>query len=320
MTPVSMVSAACRRIYNIQCTNRVENFLDNWDTSCFEAVVCSAFSDGTTTRCKPGPFLDPEGMIWAQDLVDTAVQDFVTLGYQLEATIGDPTYHPWADKLYDNVCRPYPVICQKALRRQCNNIDNSTRASQISGYLRQHPNLERWCGYWIRDNSLPPIIAHNITTPCTLSCNKESTVPLTDIDGQPLRCQSAVCVINDIDVQLKNSNIAGSIDVAQICSNCAASSGESSCSCIVNDLTLSLKDSIVGGNVFPVLQSCGSTKCVYHESGGNTIIGPCPNDANFKSFYWKTILVKNFSTIMLFVGITIALVIAILILLALVSC
>ena len=245
----SLISPACRKVYDIRCTGKVVDWLDNWDTTCFKAITRSSWSDGTDTRCNVGDTLDPEGLIWAQTLLDNAIKDYTAMGYHLEAKMGDPDYHPWADRLYSSICLPYPVICQKALKNYCKR-SITEKDAKINNNTFFNKKWENWCGCWSQSNSLSEVIKRNVTTPCLESCNKDTTIPLTNINGEAIRCKSSVCVINDVELALKNSSVSGEIDVTQICGNC-----QGDCSCVV-DLKLTLKDTMVNGSVFPELWRC----------------------------------------------------------------
>ena len=98
-------------------------------------------------------------------------------------------------------------------------------------------------------------------------CNRFGTVPIVGINAEPVLCEQNICLIDDVTVNIVQSQIGGGIDFNQICANCPGGQ----CSCIVSNTTIDIDNSTIGGNVVPVAEGCGSISCTQSNPG---VTGP----------------------------------------------
>ena len=254
--------------------------------SCIDILRLNMFSIPGQNQCNAGP--DPvagvcniplgsipisaPGYFYGQSLVSAAVAHYSAQGLVLGSLPGFQGFNPFQDLLYSNVCCPYPGLCQPALEQACSLYT----AQRIS----LNPAVTQWCGCHLPQGEYEAYSAKfNIPPQCTPMCNRVNTIPIVGIDAQPVLCQQNVCLIDNIAVNLVNSQIGGAINFNQICGSCGGSSSvASNCSCIVTNNTVDITNSTIGGNFVPISQNCGNFTCTQTNPsslGPVTINVPC---------------------------------------------
>lgn len=275
----ALIGPDCQEILIPYCTGTLPTdnpnsteWLDRWTItgtgSCSYAVNRNLFRGtepcvaigltGTPGICglpPPVPF-DSEGYFWAQRLVSAAMTRYQDQGFQLGTLPGFPGYNPWQDYLYNNICCPFPGLCQSGLEQTC--------ATKTAQRISLNPAVAQWCGCHLPVGEYEDYSAKfNIPPECTPMCNRAGTVPIVGINGEAVNCRQGVCLIDGVTINLINSQIGGSIDFDQICANCAGAQ----CSCVVSDTTIDISNSTIGGNLVPVFEGCGSFTCSQTNPG-----------------------------------------------------
>lgn len=211
------------------------------------------------------PVIEPinsSGYFWASSVVSGALQHYQDNGFQIGTLPGLPGYNPFQDLLYNQVCCPYPGVCQAGLAQAC-----STSTAQR---MSLNPLLTQWCGCHLPTTEYQSYsVQYNIPPQCTPTCNRYGNIPLVGINAQPINCTQDICLIDDITVNLINSTVAGGLNFNQICGNCGA---EAQCSCIVSNDTVDVENSTVGGNFVPIAEGCGSVSCT--QPNPSSVAGP----------------------------------------------
>ena len=298
----SIVSTSCQDYFTQFCTGTLRDddpnsteWLDRWTVngggtgSCAFAIARNIFQVGGTGHCFPPPPpipgicnippfapLDSEGYFWAQRLVSAAMVRYTDQGFEIGSLPGFPGYNPFQDFLYNNVCCPYPGLCQDGLETIC--------ADKTAQRISLNPAVAQWCGCHLPEGEYQDYsVRFNIPPECTPMCNRVGTIPIVGINAEPIRCTQNICLIDGVTLNLINSQIGGGIDFNQICGNCQGAQ----CSCIVSNTTVDISNSSIGGNVIPVSEGCGSLTCSQTNPGTTgpvNITVPCGSTAGFNPF------------------------------------
>jgi hypothetical protein len=210
---------------------------------------------GTCNLAPPVP-VDSEGYFWAQQLMTAAFNRYQQQGFTVGTIPGFPGFNPWQDFIYNNICCPYPGVCQSGLETVC--------ATKTAQRISLNPTTAQFCGCHLPAGEYETYSAQfNIPPECTPMCNRAGTIPIVGINGAPIVCQQDTCIIDGVTVNLINSQIGAGINFDQICANC----GTANCSCIISNTTLDIMNSTVGGSVIPVSAGCGAFTCTQTNPG-----------------------------------------------------
>jgi hypothetical protein len=171
-------------------------------------------------------------------------------GFVIGSLPGLPGWDPFQEFLYEQVCCPYPGLCEGGLNQVCASHD-TTRISLNTSLLQ-------WCGCHLPQEEYQPYSdKFGIRQECVPICNRSDVLPLVGPSGENIRCESNVCLIDNVSVNIINSTVGNGISFDQICGSCPSGS----CSCVVSDTTVNIINSSIGGAVVPVLQNCSSISC-----------------------------------------------------------
>jgi hypothetical protein len=77
------------------------------------------------------------------------------------------------------------------------------------------------------------------------------------IDNVPIKCEQDICLIDDINISIVNTQVGGGVNFNQYCNNCQGGN----CTCVISNNKIDIATSSIGGNVIPGLQNCGETNC-----------------------------------------------------------
>lgn len=223
--------------------------------------------------------------------------------YSTTNTITDdvtsPEYNPFQNTLLSLCLNPtLPGICADYLTSYCAEF---TRDEAINS-----PTLTNFCGCYVPPNAV--YLQYTLgTSGCLIgdpSCQGCST-GTTGCTGQPacdplchramtsqrayqptgnfITCPQSVCVIDDVTINIENSNVPGGINFNNICSGCGGASGGDGCLCVVSGTNVSSTMAGVGvGTNFN--QFCGNDSvCIVEDDNGNiTSVSACTgiNPAN----------------------------------------
>lgn len=232
------------------------------ENGCYKALQWNLYGSdpppvlhSETCREKPLIPLNSSGFTWSQELMNVVFAKYTTNGYRIGSLPGSPTYNSFQEFLY-TICCDYPGLCQNGLNNVCSDISMNR--------LSLNPEASAWCGCHL------PLIEYsdyanrfNIPPECSPICNRAGVLPIAKGDAEPIECTQTICLIDDITINVVNSQIGGDIDITQICGNC---SPEAPCSCFINNDSISINNSFISGNV-SIQQSCGSFQCTQNNPG-----------------------------------------------------
>lgn len=283
----SIVSPDCKDALFAYCTGTQSSddpsstvWLDRWTSGeCINAIQRNIFNSSSPNQCGPIPEITPgvcnitppepydaDGYFWAQQTVGAALAKYSDQGFVLGALPGAPGYNTFQNIIYTNVCCPYPGLCQDGLQRAC----SSYTAQRIS----LNPAIAQICGCHLPTEEYQAYsVKYNIPPECTPMCNRAGTVPIVGVNAQPVTCKQNICLIDNINVNIANSQL-GNLDFNQVCGNCPGGQ----CSCIIADSTVDVFNSTINGTTIPISENCGTLTCSQTNSssiGPATLTVPC---------------------------------------------
>ena len=180
----------------------------------------------------------------------------------------------------------------------------------VTGYCSQFtrdevnnsPTLINFCGCYVAPD--PVYLQFTLGSPqCNLGitgCTAGCTAGNTGCTGQPacdplchraltsqransqngviITCPQEICVIDDVTINVLESQVPGGINFNSVCSGCGGPSGGDGCLCIVSGTNISATMSQIGVGI-NFNQFCGSSSvCLVEDSQGNIISeGACTN-------------------------------------------
>lgn len=288
----SIVSTDCRKMMLQYCSGTLPGddpesteWMNRWTNetgtrSCANLVARNIYKQNNEGQCntpilpptgicniEPSFEIDTEGFYWSQELVSEVLTKYERQGFSIGMLPGSKGYNPFQNFLYDNICCPFPGLCQQGLSQIC--------ATKTAQRISLNPLLSNWCGCHLPIGEYQDYsVRFNIPTQCTPMCNRFGTIPITGINSLPVNCKQDVCMIDNLTVNLINSQAGGGININQICGNCEGAN----CSCIIDNTTIDISNTIIGNNIIPINQICGSMTCSQLNSGltGPTTINvPC---------------------------------------------
>lgn len=155
--------------------------------------------------------------------------------------------------MFSKKCSENIGVCDLALKDLCTNVTMSD--------IKKNPSLGKLCGCFLQDKeyTLPGIIP----VECNGACNMNNIIKNGVLRGEydtktnnfePLQCKQTTCVMDDITVDIINSQVDEDIDFSQLCGGCKKGSN---CTCIMSNITIEELNSKFKGKI-NFDQNCGS--------------------------------------------------------------
>jgi hypothetical protein len=195
-----------------------------------------------------------KGYSQAKDIINRVISKYNNQGYRLGADIGDADYGPFQDAIKQTCCK-YPDLCKTNIIENCQSIDPLR--------INYKPREKEWCGCYLPDSAYEKYInVYGINKECTPYCNGIDNIPTTNVSGSGIPCRQNVCLIDDVTINIINSDI-GQINIGNFCGGCQSANQSafiSSCICIIDNNTINIINEKIGGQV-NIVNQCGSTKC-----------------------------------------------------------
>ena len=167
-------------------------------------------------------------------------------------------YDPFIQDLI-NVCRANPGACDDVLKQKCANVKREDLSNNV--------NLANVCGCFMPDIEYAANSTYGISKECDPVCALGSSIHLLDTTtsnpAKSKECKQAICVIDDVTINVLANSVVGDVSFAQACGNCA-SSGSSSCRCFITDTTVTAVNSLIGDVSFN--QQCGGAPTCYQSA------------------------------------------------------
>lgn len=156
----------------------------------------------------------------AQNLMNSLLDNYLkTYGNPVIAVNSDGYFESSAFiNWYFSFCQQYPILCQDALR-------NNFCVNYTLQDLANNPDLANWCGCYLPNSQYEQYTQYNVDINCTPTCNRANTIPLVnDITGHSEVCSQNVCIMDNIAVDLINTESNGNVSFTQACHSCGQNS------------------------------------------------------------------------------------------------
>jgi hypothetical protein len=243
-----------------------KEWLNRWDSdmtndNCLNAMLKNTFNmpgtGGTgsqsTLWCNVNASTYPDfgnnpinasGLFWSKQLMIKVFEHYKLNGFVLGSLPNQNTYSPFQDTIY-NICNAYPEFCSDGLSSYCSDFT----ADQIS----KNFVLSNWCGCHLNNSEYELYSEkYNVGFECTPMCNRNGVIPMIGVGAKPILCTKNICIMDDITVNIVNSQIVGSVDFTDLCGNC------DSCSCFIDNNQIDIENSKILGNVNIAENNCGT--------------------------------------------------------------
>jgi len=209
----------------------------------------------TYVKTVPQNIIVEENYNSSQAIIRNAIQQYYASGSGNNPKTPTDTFAQKAVGL----ARQYPGLVDDILTNVCSQYKRSDLTVQPPTQFDPNgTNLIQTCGCFLPASEY--YIDPQTNVACDTLCAYPGTIPKGNGSGAALQCGGTTCVINNVSIDLLNSN-GGSIDFSQVCGNCQ-SSGTSSgpCRCIFGDNSVSVlgSGSIAGVQVSDKCRECFS--------------------------------------------------------------
>lgn len=248
----------------------IRNLYNSYNEDNPSCIVPPTRVPGAPCNTGSGRFVS-EGYFWSQSLLQAVLEKYESQGFVLGAAPNEPGYNPFQDYLYENICCSFPALCSGGLRSACRN-------KTLQG-LSMNPSLSNWCGCY-----LPPAAYNDIVTkygveiPCVATCNRGTSIPLTGVAGEPVKCDQNVCLIDDVAINLIQNTGTPNVNFTQLCGGCTPGQ----CNCTLGNSNVTLINDVLRGANIDYQNLCGSLTCTQDNTstyGPSTLAAPCNVDA-----------------------------------------
>lgn len=202
--------------------------------------------------------------------------------------VTSPRFDPFQDTLLNLCIDPtLPGVCAEFLTTYCAQF---TRAEAINS-----PTTTNFCGCYVPPD--PDYLRLTLASPGCLigatGCTAGCTAGNTGCTGQPacdplchraltsqrafqptgaiIKCPQNICVIDDVVINVRQSQVPGGINFTTVCSGCGGAQGGAGCLCVLSGINISETAAQIGlGTNFN--QFCGgSSVCIVEDDQGNII-------------------------------------------------
>jgi hypothetical protein len=268
-----ITSGRCPVLILDHCRNYTDPGWSNEDGYCIWALKRQLFDKPNDVKLLTPSSIPPikkDGSYWGRELMTEVFKSFRAAGKQIGSIPGSSTYDSFQDKIYQ-ICKQVPGICVPAIETACQE-QNATVNSLVG-----NPYLMSWCGCYLPPDEYDKTWGiFNIDPECTPVCAKENNIPLVQTDEiTPKTCEQSLCIIDDINISIINSNVEGGVQFQQFCGGCE---NGSTCRCVFSgDSVTAINSNIEGVGGISFSSKCGSTTC-YLKKEDQLISFPCGTD------------------------------------------
>ena len=286
---------------------------DNSQVSAQKVLCDSCISNLTNPNSwiSRGPCYDMLGSISKNDInyvyLKLFMQDlfnqYYVNGCRIVSNFDSSSYNPLQTQLY-NSCRTFDNVCEFALSgNPWNGSTGYCKRTDIipnTSVFNTNPQLGFFCSCFLPSGNYIP----TIPIECDSLCGLSQSIKLFDIDNNRLVCQSNVCSISDVTLNITKST-TGEINFKQLCSGVC---GDISCSsCFLNNINIDVINSTTGDINF--YQNCGgsnpeSSFVCWENNNGNYISVPCSNvntKQTVETSYIVFIVISSFVFFIMFI-------------------
>lgn len=245
------LNAMARNIFNGSTTSQAQDC----------TRVQQYFNDiANITECTPESIagVRRDGIRYASVLLSETLDTYKKAGFVIGTLPGFPGYNPFQEFIYGNICCRFPLVCANSLYDVCSAYD--------SDQLSRNPSVSNWCGCYLPDSEYEKYVdVYQVNKECTPLCNRNTSIPIVNANNEAVRCNQDICIIDDLSINLAQTNISGAVSISQMCGNCSGttSGAATSCSCIFEDTNLTAVNSIIGSINFT--EACTGKTCTIKD-------------------------------------------------------
>ena len=245
----------CRDLFSQVCINvdDIDVLYDNWSRPFCENFVKIYTSSGQNN------------LNWIREQMYILINK-IFLYNHVNFTIPKPSLlNNMQNKIYD-ICLNYPSSCSNGLYNICSSFNRDSAYGNAS--------IINFCGCHMSDIIYSTYQnLYGISKACDPICSRTTTIQETTRDGKSILCLSNVCIIDNINITITNSN-NGDINFYQACGGCTPLNN---CDCIINNVDIVNASSKMGDINFS--QKCQANLQCYNldNATGNYVKIPCYN-------------------------------------------
>jgi len=198
----------------------------------------------------------------ATDVLQNSLQEFANASKTIDQP-GSVAAQNYVGNVLEQ-CAKYPGACDSQLKQLCSTL---TRDDVLDAYDGMANNQNNWnivaaCGCHLPDDQYTEYgqfgIDEKYYDSCDPLCKLNPAIPKATCDAegkncQPWPCEQTICIIDDVTVDVMNSNVPGGVNFNITCGGCDNSTG--GCLCVFSDMTVFTEASHVGSIDFNM--NCG---------------------------------------------------------------
>lgn len=202
------------------------------------------------------------GLTSAQAIMTAVFNRYKQDGFIIGTRPGQVGYNTFQERLLE-LARLYPGAASTVLRASvCNTLSRGDLGNSLA--------LTQFCGCYLPTSQYVTTLNQlGSGIQCDPLCNISTTVPLTDAQGNVIRCTNTICVIDNVSINLASSQ-SGNLSFNQLCGSCGVGSA---CTCSIVNVDINATNSTIGNINFQ--QSCGQSACYRTGPDGSLLEIPC---------------------------------------------
>ena len=192
-----------------------------------------------------------------------------TKGQKKCVALSSTNQAPYVHSLLQN-CNKYAGMCDSLLNSACSGLSRTdvSNAYDASANDPGAANLYQACGCHLAQkdyNNWPGVIDENSYNACDPLCKLPGSIPKGTGGGNPASCEQSICLLDNISIDIINSNVSDGVNFNTVCSGCEE--GEN-CLCVFSNISIFSQGSNLGGINFNT--NCG--QCAIQDPSDPTNI------------------------------------------------
>ena len=243
------------------------------------------------------------GLQNAQYYVNQLYQNYINASYNITNDITSSSYNTFQDTILNLCLNPkLPGICDSFLNNFCSNVTRDDITGVTAGNNTNNNignnTLLNFCGCYVAPD---PIYAQYTlgsydciigSSGCTAGCyplnnttcysqpacdplchNAQTIQKAYPPSGNFITCPQEICVIDNVTINILNSNVVGGINFNSVCAGCGGTGGADGCLCIISGINITETTTSIG--MTDISNYCAGSSVCITELNGNTTIGNC---------------------------------------------
>jgi hypothetical protein len=171
--------------------------------------------------------LDPQGLQWGKEIINAVYNKYISengkdllTGINTDGFSRDAGFY---NTLWD-ICNKVPLLCTNGNQDYPQGILPELCANITAETLSSNPDVIKWCACHMPEEQYAPYLdKFGLTKECTPLCNRPGVLPPVDTDGEVRYCTQSLCVVDQNNIDITNSQFEEGINFNNICSGCGNS-------------------------------------------------------------------------------------------------